>query len=177
MNEKTISSKVVYECDFLTLYEDRVELDNGNESGRVYVKHCGAAAVLPITKDGMIVLTKQFRYPLGKVIVEIPAGKKDSKEEQGLECARRELEEETGYQSNNYEHLQDIHNCVGYSDELIEIFIATDCYKVENPLTQDEDEFVEPFLVTEETAKEMLRNKELTDVKTIIALQIYFSRK
>ena len=113
MDEKTVSSKKVYESSFLTMYEDQVLLENGMKSQRVYVKHIGAAAVLPITKDGKIILTKQFRYPVKKVTIEIPAGKKDEIDERGIDCIKRELEEETGYQSNDIRHVYDIHNCLG----------------------------------------------------------------
>lgn len=176
MEEKKISSKKVYECPILDLYEDQVEVPNGNIAQRVYVKHKGAACILPITKEGKIILTKQYRYPVGKIMIEIPAGKKDEITESGIDCAKRELEEETGYQSDHFEHLYDIHNCIGYSDEMIEVFIAYDCYKVENPLTQDEDEFVENMIVSVEEAKDLLSSKLLTDVKTIVALQAYFMK-
>ena len=173
MDEKTVSSKKVYESSFLTMYEDQVLLENGMKSQRVYVKHIGAAAVLPITKDGKIILTKQFRYPVKKVTIEIPAGKKDEIDERGIDCIKRELEEETGYQSNDIRHVYDIHNCLGYSDELIEMFIAYDCFEVENPLESDPDEFIEIELYEIDVLKEMIKKNEITDVKTILMIQNY----
>ena len=95
--EKTISSKLVYSNSFLDLYEDEVLLQNNKKSKRIYAKHLGAAAVLPITKGGLIVLTKQYRYPIQSVSIEIPAGKKDFEGELGIDCVKRELEEETNY--------------------------------------------------------------------------------
>lgn len=177
MKEKTLSSKQVYECSFIKMYEDVVELPNGETSGRVYVKHEGAAAVLPITKDGKIILTKQYRYPIRSVSIEIPAGKKDDPKELGIDCVKRELEEETGYQSNDIRFVYSIHNCLGYSDELIEMFIAYDCYEVENPLESDPDEFIEVVIFTEEELKEMIKNNTLTDVKTILMIQHYLLNK
>ena len=113
MIEKTKSSKKIYEGNFISFYEDEVYLPNGNTAQRVVLKHPGAASVLPITKDKKIILTKQYRYPIQKISLEIPAGKKDHLEEDGLTCAMRELEEETGYQSINYKKIFTFHPAVG----------------------------------------------------------------
>ena len=172
MNEKTIKSTKQYECFFMTLYEDDVLLDNGKETKRIYIKHDGAAAVLPITKDGKIVLVKQYRYPVKQVMLEIPAGKKDDPKESGLDCIKRELLEETGYESNIIEKVYDIHTCVGYSDEKIEFFIAKECIKT-SELNTDEDENIELELVTPKAVKQLLKDGSITDGKTIIALQYY----
>lgn len=172
--EKKLSSKTVFSNDFLTLNVDQVKLQDGRETSRVYVKHVGAASCLPLTKEGLIILTKQYRYPIGMESIEIPAGKRDDDQEDYLECIKRELEEETGYSSSDFSHLMKIHNCVGYSDEIIEIFVARNCEKVENPIQSDEDEFIEPFLVTKEEALQMIKSNEITDVKTIIAIQSLF---
>lgn len=174
MKEKQISSKLKYECFFMKLFEDEVLLPNQKTSKRIYIKHDGASAVLPITKDGKIILVKQFRYPINQISIEIPAGKKDDPYEDGIECAKRELEEETGYQSTNITKVMDTHNCVGYSDELIELFIALDCEQVENKLPMDEDEFIELLEVSVDKSKEMISSGEITDAKTIIMLQHYY---
>jgi ADP-ribose pyrophosphatase len=172
--EKQMNSTLIYDCFFMKLYEDDVLLPDGNQSKRVYVKHDGASAILPITKEGNILLIKQYRYPIQQVSIEIPAGKKDSQDEDGLLCAKRELEEETGYRSENIKKISSIFNCVGYSNEKIELFIAHDCEKVENPLSMDEDEFIELMTVTVEESKILLQNGIISDSKTIIALQHYF---
>ena len=172
--EKKLSSKTIFECDFLTFYQDEVELQNGNKSERVYIKHIGAASCLPITKEGNVILTRQWRYPLHTYSIEIPAGKKDAYDESGFDCVKRELEEETGYQSDSITPLINIHNCVGYSDEVIEIFVAKDCYKVEHPIESDEDEFIDLLIVSKEEAFEMVKSNKITDVKTIIAIQSLF---
>lgn len=173
MKEKKLGSKRVYECSFLTLYEDKIELPNGNESSRVWIDHPGAAAVLPITKEGNVVLVKQYRYPTQSVMLEIPAGKKDAVDETGIACVSREVEEETGMNSNDIQKVMDIHNCVGYSNELIELFVAKNCFKVENPLDADEDEFLEVYEYSKEEIKTMMVNGQITDVKTVILLQKY----
>lgn len=173
LKETKISSKKIYECFFMKLYEDEVLLPNKKTSSRIYVKHDGASAVLPITKQGKLILIRQFRYPINQVTIEVPAGKKDEPHEDGLVCAVRELEEETGYRSNRMVKIQDLHNCIGYSNEMIELFIAYDCEKVENPATGDDDEFIELLELTKEEAKDLLMGGTITDAKTIILLQYY----
>jgi ADP-ribose pyrophosphatase len=173
MEEKKMSSKLVYSCSFLDLREDQVLLPNQKISSRIYVDHIGAACVLPITKDKLIILTKQYRYPIREISLEIPAGKKDSKEESGYDCVKRELEEETGYQSDHIEYHSSFYNCVGYSNEEIEFFIAYDSYKVENPRPMDEDEFIEIDAYSLEEVKELISKGVIKDVKTIVAIQTY----
>jgi len=173
MREKTKSSNKVFSNDFLTLYLDEVILPDENESSRVYVKHPGAAAVLPLTTDGKIILTEQFRYPIRDITLEVPAGKKDDINESGFDCVKRELEEETGYQSDNIVHVVDTHTCLGYSDELLELFIAYDCYKVDNPLQPDDDEFIRPVLFDYDEVVSLLKENKITDAKTIILFQHY----
>lgn len=173
LKESKISSKSVYECSFLELFEDEVLLPNNETSKRVYIKHNGGAAVLPITSEGNVILTKQYRYPIGQVSIEIPAGKKDSITELGIDCVTRELEEETGYQSNSFSKFTDIHSCVGYSSEVIELFIASDCFKVDNPKAADDDEFIEVLECSIKDVKRMMDNNEITDAKTLIMLQYY----
>lgn len=174
LEEKQLSHDLIYECFFMKLYEDRVLLPNNKTSKRIYLKHSSAAAVLPITKDGKIILVKQYRYPVQSISIEIPAGKKDAIDELGLTCAIRELEEETGYGSDNFSHVMDIHTCVGYSNEVIELFIATDCYMIENPKNGDDDEFIEIMEVTINEAKQLIKTNQIKDSKTLIALQNYF---
>jgi len=173
MIEKTKTSKKIYEGNFITFYEDEVFLPNGKTSQRVVLKHPGAAAVLPITKDKKIILTKQYRYPIKQISLEIPAGKKDHPSEDGLTCAIRELEEETGYQSSNFKRLFSFHPAVGFCDEVLDIFIAYDCEKIELPAAADEDEFIEVKYIERNQINELLENGTITDGKTIIALQYY----
>lgn len=173
MKEKTLESKLVFENDFMHLYVDDILLPNQKKATRTYVKHSGAAAVLPITKDGKLVLTRQYRYPVHKISIEIPAGKKDSISETGLECVQREIEEETGYNSTSFRHIHNIHNCIAYSDEMIELFIAYDCVPIENRLLPDEDEFIEPLIVTLEEAEKLISTNEITDLKTLYTILYY----
>ncbi|QMS84580.1 NUDIX domain-containing protein [Candidatus Xianfuyuplasma coldseepsis] len=176
MNEQQQSHNKIYSCFFMDLYEDEVLLPNNKKSTRIYIEHPGAAAVLPITNNHKVLLIKQFRYPIHKVTIEIPAGKKDSPDESGLDCVTRELEEETGYQAKRYEKFIDIHNCLGYSNELIELFFAYDIYPVDNPIESDDDEFIEYFICDQEEVEHLLKTNKITDAKTIIALQEYLRR-
>jgi ADP-ribose pyrophosphatase len=162
-----------YECSFLTLYEDDVQLPQKRFGKRVVIKHPGGACVLPILPNGDLILTKQYRYPIEQVSIEIPAGKKDVVGEDSLACAIRELEEETGYASHDIKHMFTLHPCVGYSDEKLDIFIAYDCYKVDQPKPMDEDESIELLIVDKAKAKEMLDSGLITDGKTIISIQYY----
>ncbi len=174
MTEITKTSKKVYECSFLELYEDQVILSNNKESQRVFIKHAGASAILPFTTSGDVILTKQFRYPIKQISLEVPAGKKDELNEDSLLCAKRELEEETGYNSTNITFLNRIFPCVGYSNEYIDLFIAKNCYKVKKPLQKDEDENIEVVIVTIKKVQELIGNNEIKDAKTLILLQAYF---
>lgn len=172
MKETKISTKRVYTHKFLEIDEDLVILPNDQTSTRVILRHPGGAAVLPITKSGEILLIEQFRYPINSALIEIPAGKLDEGES-SLICAMRELEEETGYVSTHFEHLLKIHPCVGYSDEMIDLFIAYDCEKIEIPKSMDDDEFIDIKLYTLNQIEMMLDQRQITDGKTLIALEHY----
>lgn len=176
MNEKQQSHTKIYECFFMELYEDDVLLPDGKPSKRIYIEHPGAAAVLPITTDNKVLLIKQFRYPIRQVTLEIPAGKKDDPSETGLDCVTRELEEETGFQARSFEHVMDIHNCLGYSDEKIELFIAHGAFPVENPLEPDDDECIEVIAYDPSDIEQLLADRTITDAKTIIMLQEFLRR-
>ena len=174
LTEKTLDSKKKFECSFMELYEDTVLLPNNKETSRTYIKHNGGAAVLPITKDEKIILVNQYRYPIRSLSIEVPAGKKDAANELGIDCVKRELEEETGYQSSNIKFVTNIHSCVGYSNEVIELFIAKDCDIVENPKMCDDEEFIELLILSKEEVLDLLNSKRVTDAKTLILLQHYF---
>lgn len=173
LKEKQLTHELVFKNMFMKIYLDEILLPNNLTSKRIYLKHDGAAAVLPITKDGDVLLIRQFRYPIMQEVIEIPAGKKDAIDESGLLCAKRELEEETGYVSNDFVKFNDLHSCVGYSSELIELFIAKNCEKIENPKKGDDDEFIELLIVSKEEVVELLRQGKVTDAKTLVALQYY----
>lgn len=171
--EERVSHKRKYHCSFLDLYEDEVRLPNGKITSRVYIEHLGAAAVLPVTKDKKIILTRQFRYPIGQISLEVPAGKKDVEGEESLLCAKRELEEETSYVSEKFVYVQRIYNCLGYSNEAIDLFLALDCTYKEEAMSADEDEFIETVVYSIEECRRLLKEGKLTDVKTALLIQHY----
>ncbi len=173
MIEKRKSRRIIDQGPFITYVEDRVILPNQKEAKRVFVLHPGAAAILALTPDHHIILTYQYRYPIQKVSCEIPAGKFNYPGEDPQACALRELEEETGYSTKDITLYQTMYPALGYSNEILYIFLAKDCFKVEHPLKADDDEFIEPVLVTKSEVKKMLQKQEILDSKTLIALQKY----
>lgn len=168
--ERQTRRRTVYSCDFLDVYEDDVILPNDKESQRVVVSHIGAASVLPITKDGNVVLVRQYRYAADYDSLEIPAGKKDTPEEDGLECAKRELGEETYLKSDDYTHLHSIYSAIGFSDERIDIYVARDAVPVEGEVAVDPDEFIDIETYPLKEAIAMAKDGRIRDSKTVVAL-------
>ncbi|WP_232696227.1 NUDIX domain-containing protein [Brevibacillus daliensis] len=165
--EKTIKTKQIFEGKVISLQVDDVELPNGNLAKREIVKHQGAVAVLPISNDNKMIAVRQFRKPLERSIIEIPAGKLE-KGEEPLECAKRELAEETGYTAKNITHISSFYTSPGFADELLHLYVAKDLTAGE--LNLDEDEFVEVLHLTLEEAKELHATGEIRDAKTVLAL-------
>ncbi|MFP4286680.1 MAG: NUDIX domain-containing protein [Candidatus Izemoplasmataceae bacterium] len=162
--------QVIYEGDFASIYKDDIRLENGSLSKRLIVNHIGASSVLALTKTKEVILVKQFRYAINDYTLEIPAGKKDFKEEDGLVCARRELEEETAYVSENFTYMTTFYSAIGYSDEAIDLYLAKDCTLKENPLTGDLDEFTEVIIMPYQEALKAVYDGTIKDSKTVIAL-------
>lgn len=166
--EKEIDSKKVFEGKLLHVYSDSVELPNGHTSTREYIKHVGAACVVPVDEDGNVIIEKQFRYPFHDVLTEIPAGKLDSKEEPHLQAALRELQEETGYMAENMIYLGEFYPTCAYSDEIIHMYLATGLSQWQQNL--DDDEFVGVEKMPLATLVEKIMNGEIKDGKTQTAL-------
>lgn len=167
LTEKKVDSNLVFDGNLLKVYCDKVELPNGKEASREFIRHPGAVAVVPITQEGKIVLVRQYRYPIGKTILEVPAGKLDKGEEPD-DCARRELEEETGYVSKNIRRLQSIYTTPGFTDEVIHLYIADELILAKQCL--DEDEFLAVEMYTKEEVKVMINDGTITDAKSMLAL-------
>ena len=174
MKETKIHSKPVYHSNFLTIEEDTVMTSESIETTRIVIRHSGASAILPITDDGNIVLIKQFRYPISAVTIEVPAGKLEADEDPVL-CASRECEEEAHVKPEKIEHVMSIHNCLGYSDEVIHLYIGYRCKHIKNPLPKDIDETFEILYYTKKEVLALLQRHEITDAKTIILLQHYLA--
>lgn len=166
--ESEISSQTVFKGALLEVRKDQVRLPNGKDSVREYIVHPGAVVVLAFLDNGNLLFERQFRYPLRRVFLELPAGKIDPGEAI-IDTARRELLEETGYTASDWEYLGVMHPCIGYSDERIEIFAARGLHLVgEKQL--DHNEFLEVIELSPAEAKEAVWNGRITDAKTIAAL-------
>lgn len=153
---------------FLEVRRDDVRLPDGRAATREYIQHGGAVAVVPILDDGRLVLVRQYRHPLARVMLEWPAGKLDSGEST-LACARRELVEETGYTAAEWAYGGAIHNAAAYSSECIWIWFARGLRT--GPTRLDEGEFVETVLHTEAELDALDIAGSLSDVKTLIGLR------
>ena len=168
--EVTTSREVIYEGAIIDVVVDDVLLPNGEMSKRELVFHNGAVAIIALTDDDKIVLVKQFRKALEKSIIEIPAGKIEKNEINPLEVAKRELEEETGYKAAELKEVTQFIASPGFCNEELTIFEATGLAQVDNPLPQDDDEFLELMELTLEEAKEKIKTREICDAKTIYAI-------
>ncbi len=173
LKEEKISGEIVYEGSFLKLHKDKVLCPNGNISYREYIHHPGAAAILVKVQDKFM-LEKQYRYPVSEVTLEIPAGKLDLNESP-LDAAKRELEEETGYKASNLMYLGKIHTTVGFTDEVIYIYYTDELTKTKTNF--DSDELILLSYHSFDEIKEMIRNGEITDSKTIAAISLYMLKK
>lgn len=165
LKEVKVDGEIAYEGHFLKVQRDTVRLPDGKESKREYIRHPGAVVILPLFDDGSILLERQFRYPLHDVFIEYPAGKIDPNEDP-LECAKRELQEETGYTARDWQYVCTIHNAIAYSDEHLDIFLARGLAAGESKL--DEGEFLETFKATVPEMLNWIREGKVTDVKTVI---------
>src|SRR5699024_4951008 len=148
---------------------DDVLLPNDQTSQREIVKHSGAVAVIPMTSDRKIVFVEQYRKPLEKSLVEIPAGKLEQGEKPEV-TAVRELEEETGYTTNNLTFVTSFYTSPGFADELMYIYLADDLIPLDEPVLGDDDEFVEKVILTLDEAKQYVTEQRIHDAKTAYAL-------
>lgn len=165
--EATVSSEVAYEGGFLKLRHDKVRLPDGAPAWREYVEHPGAVVMMAFLDDETLLLERQYRYPLQRHFVELPAGKMEAGEPP-LETAKRELVEECGYEASEWWHVTTLHPCVGYSNEVIEIYGARRLKHVGSRL--DPGEHLEVFPARIEDAVEWVRQGLVSDTKTIIGL-------
>lgn len=168
---KRTRRELVHKGAIIDVYTDHMEFPNGHHADWDFIHHDGAAAVVPVLPDGRILMVKQFRNALDRETLEIPAGKLDASDEPGIECARRELEEETGYKSDELDWLITLCTTVAYCDEKIEIYVARDLKASKQNL--DEDEFVDVKAYTLEELKGEIYAGEIRDSKTIAAILAY----
>ena len=167
LRETLIERKQVYQGHFLDVRRDRVRLPNGESAHREYIVHPGAVMVVAVLDDGRLVVERQFRYPLGRVVLEFPAGKLDAGEST-MHCAIRELSEETGYRAREWARAGILHNAIAYSTEGIEVWFARGVVAGERSL--DAGEFLDVTHATVAELVDLARHGELTDAKTLIGL-------
>ena len=165
LQESKIDGELVYQGHFLKVQRDAIRLPDGKPAVREFIRHPGAVVILPLFEDGSVLLERKFRYPLDQVFVEFPAGKIDAGEDH-LECAKRELREETGYTASQWQFVCTIHNAIAYSDEHLELYLARGLQAGERKL--DEGEFLDVFSMPLSELLEQVRQGKVTDVKTLI---------
>lgn len=170
LEEKTLHTEKIFTGKVISLQVEDVELPNGNVSKREIIKHPGAVAILALTDDDKIVMVEQYRKALEKTIIEIPAGKLEHGEDP-VTCAKRELEEETGYDCKTMEWLISFYTSPGFADEIVHLYIAKGLEKKENAASLDEDEFVNLMEITLEEAQAYLNEQRIYDAKTAYAVQ------
>jgi len=166
-----LKRELAYQGKVIQVYQDTVRVPNGNITVWDYIHHDGAAAVVPVMEDGSILMVRQYRNALDRFTLELPAGKVDSPDESKALCAARELEEETGYRSEDLELLITVNTTVAFCNELIEIYVAKNLVPARQNLDEDEDICVETFTLEELLA--MIRRQELRDSKTIAGILAY----
>jgi len=165
LRETRVDGELAYDGNFLKVSRDRVKLPDGKITQREFIRHPGAVVILALFDDGRVLLERQYRYPNDQVFIEFPAGKIDPGEE-SLACAKRELEEETGYTAMDWHYVSTIHNAIAYSDEHLDLFLARGLTAGDAKL--DDGEFLETFTATLPEMLAMVRRGEITDVKTVI---------
>ena len=171
---KRMGRELAYQGTVLKVYKDHMKFSNGNTEDWDFIHHDGAAAVIPVMDDGKILMVKQYRNALERDTLEIPAGKLDDPDEEGIVCASRELKEEIGYSSDDLEWLLTIRTTVAFCNERIEVFVARNLIPGEQHL--DEDEFVDVKAYKLEELKEMIFEGKIQDSKTMAAILAYESK-
>jgi ADP-ribose pyrophosphatase len=164
LEESLVSSELLFKGSFLHAKRDTVRLPDGKHATREYVVHPGAVVVVPLLDDGQVVLERQFRYPVGQVMIEFPAGKLDEGEDP-LVCGLRELQEETGYTASEWAYAGQMHLAIAYSTEVIHIYFARGLSSGERKL--DAGEFLDVFTAPAQQLLDWCADGTVTDAKTL----------
>lgn len=168
LEEQGISSESLYRGVIIDVYRDTVRLPDGNEAFRELIRHNGAVCVVPLTDAGEVLCVRQYRYPFGRVTVEIPAGKLDSPDEDHREAALRELREETGASCEELVFIGDLYPSPAILDEVIHMYYARGLTMGETD--PDDDEFIEPEPIPMAKLVDMIASGEICDAKTQAAV-------
>ncbi len=169
-----INRELKYKGTLLDMYADTIKTPDGHMAQWDFLDHKGAAAVVPVLDDGRILLVRQYRNALDRETLEIPAGGLESADEPTIEAAARELEEETGYASDNLTKLISVTTAVAFCNEVIDIYIATDLRKTEQHL--DEDEYIDVEAYTPQEIADMIYDCKIQDSKTVAAVMAYINK-
>ena len=168
LTEVQTDSQEIFDGVILHVFKDTVQLPNGKPAAREVIRHVGAVGVIPVTAEGKVIVERQFRYPLNRVITEIPAGKLDSFTEDRLSAAKRELEEETGYTAKEWISMGDYFPTPAYCDERITLYLARGLEQGKRHL--DEDEFLNFEAVPLAALVADVMEGRITDGKTQVAV-------
>ena len=166
--EKLVSSEDIFDGVILHVKRDMVSLSNGSTTVREVIRHIGAVCVIPVTENNEVIMERQYRYPLDRVILEIPAGKLDAPDENRLSAIQRELREETGYTADEWTEIGDFHPAPAYSDEFITMYMARGLHKGKQDL--DEDEFLDVYSVPLRDLVEEVMAGRISDAKTQVCI-------
>lgn len=168
-----VERKLAYQGKVLTVYDDYVDV-GGHKTHWDFIHHMGASAVLPVLPDGRLLLVRQYRHALGRYTLELPAGKRDSEDEDFAVCAMRELEEETGYKCDQLEFLLYVNTTVAFLDEKIGIYLARNLKEGKIHWDEDEELGVEAWEL--EDLQKLIYSGEMTDGKTVAAIMTYAAK-
>ncbi len=168
LTEKWVKTEEIFDGAIMHVQRDEIELPNGKHAYREIIRHVGAVCVIPITDEGEVIMERQYRYAVGETMFEIPAGKLDSKSEDPEAAIRRELKEETGYRAGRLIHLGYFYPACAYSDEKIDMYLATELTEDERDL--DEDEFINLERIKLEDLARLVVEGRVPDLKTQVAV-------
>lgn len=168
---KRIKRELAYKGSILDVYRDTIETETGHQADWDFIAHKGAAAVVPVTERGTLLMVRQYRNALDRFTLEIPAGARDYAEEPTIECASRELEEETGFRCENLEFLISLRTTVAFCNELIDVYVARDLIPAQQNL--DEDEFLDVEEHSIEELCDLIYQGVIQDSKTVASILAY----
>ena len=168
LREVRTGSEEIFDGVILHVQRDTVRLPNGSETIREVIRHIGAVCVIPVLDNGDVIMERQYRYPLDRVILEIPAGKLDAAGENRLSAVQRELREETGYTAEEWTEIGDFHPAPAYSDEFITMYLARGLKKGDRHL--DADEFLDVYTVPLKDLVEDVMAGRISDAKTQVCV-------
>lgn len=171
--EKTIKSEKIYVGRVIQLRKDEVTLPNGKKSAREIVEHPGAVVILAQNNQKQLIMVRQFRKAVEDILIELPAGTLEPPE-QVIDCARRELEEETGYQAQNWEKIFNFYSAPGFCNENLTLYFARGLIKT--TVNTDQDEFIEVLELNKEEICLLLRENQIRDAKTLIGILWWLNR-